>query len=100
MIDSLQYCNSANHKMAKKLKNEKALLKVALDMILKDAAKRGIVEFEATDSHDLKIEYAYRLLVHDKAISPLPADQATLPKKRHRLAMWVTHQLPADHELL
>lgn len=86
--------------MAKKLKNEKALLKVALDMILEDAKKRGVVEFEATDSHDLKIEYAYRLLVHDKAISPLPADQTTLPKIRHRLAMWVTHQLPADHELL
>ncbi|MCH7537764.1 MAG: DUF5062 family protein [Proteobacteria bacterium] len=86
--------------MAKKLKNEKELLKVALDMILEDAIKRGVVEFEATDSHDLKIEYAYRLLVHDKAISPLPRDQETLPKIRHRLAMWVTHKLPADHELL
>ena len=86
--------------MAKKLKNEKGLLKVALDMILEDAVKRGVVEFEATDSHDLKIEYAYRLLVHDKAISPLPRDQETLPKIRHRLAMWVTHKLPADHELL
>ncbi|MCH8099678.1 MAG: DUF5062 family protein [Proteobacteria bacterium] len=86
--------------MAKKLKNEKGLLKVALDMILEDAIKRGVVEFEATDSHDLKIEYAYRLLVHDKAISPLPRDQETLPKIRHRLAMWVTHKLPAGHELL
>ncbi len=86
--------------MAKKLKNEKGLLKVALDMILEDAVKRGVVEFEATDSHDLKIEYAYRLLVHDKAISPLPRDQETLPKIRHRLAMWVTHKLPANHELL
>lgn len=86
--------------MAKKLKNEKELLKVALDMILEGAIKRGVVEFEATDSHDLKIEYAYRLLVHDKAISPLPRDQETLPKIRHRLAMWVTHKLPADHELL
>jgi len=86
--------------MAKKLKNEKGLLKVALDMILGDAVKRGVVEFEATDSHDLKIEYAYRLLVHDKAISPLPRDQETLPKIRHRLAMWVTHKLPANHELL
>lgn len=86
--------------MAKKLKNEKGLLKVALDMILEDAIKRGVVEFEATDSHDLKIEYAYRLLVHDKAISPLPPNQETLPKIRHRLAMWVTHKLPAGHELL
>ena len=86
--------------MAKKLKNEKELLRVALDMILSDAVKRGVVELEATDSHDLKIQYAYRLLVHDKAISPLPKDQETLPKIRHRLAMWVTHKLPEGHELL
>jgi hypothetical protein len=86
--------------MAKKLKNEKALLKEALQMIMDDATKRGIVEFEATDSHDLKIEYAYRLLVHDKSISPLPRGQESLPKIRHRLAMWVTHRLPEGHELL
>ena len=86
--------------MAKKLKHEKELLKLALEMILDGAVKRGIVEFEATDSHDLKIQYAYRLLVHDKAISPLPNVQETLPKIRHRLAMWVTHKLPEDHALL
>mgnify|MGYP001815191276 FL=1 len=86
--------------MAKKLKNEKELLRVALEMILNDAVRRGVVELEATDSHDLKIQYAYRLLVHDKAISPLPKDQETLPKIRHRLAMWVTHKLPEGHELL
>ncbi len=86
--------------MAKKLKNEKGLLKAALDIIMEDAVKRGVVEFEATDSHDMKIEYAYRLLVHDKAISPLPKGQETMPKIRHRLAMWVTHKLPDNHELL
>ena len=86
--------------MAKKLKHEKELLKKALDMVMEDAVKRKIVEFEPTDSHDLKIEYAYRLLVHDKKITPLPKDQATLPKIKHRLAMWVTHQLPTGHELL
>jgi hypothetical protein len=86
--------------MAKKLKNEHGLLKEALRMIMDDAVKRGVVEFEATDSHDLKIEYAYRLLVHDKKISPLPHDQLSLPKIKHRLAMWVTHQLPTDHALL
>ena len=85
--------------MTKKLKNESALLREALRLIMDDAVKRKIVEFEATDSHKLKIEYAYRLLVHDKKISPLPKDQLTLPKMRHRLAMWVTHELPADHEL-
>jgi len=86
--------------MTKKLKNEKALLREALAMIMEDAVKRGIVEFDATDSHDLKIQYAYRLLVHDKEIAPLPHEQDTLPNIRHRLAMWVTHKLPADHELL
>jgi len=86
--------------VARKLKNEKALLKLALEMIMADAEKRGIVEFEPNDSHDLKIAYAYRLLLHDKAISPLPKDQQTLPSIRHRLAMWVTHELPANHELL
>jgi hypothetical protein len=86
--------------MAKKLKHEKELLKVALEMVMSDAVRRGVVEFEATDSHDLKIEYAYRLLVHDKEIAPLPAGQASLPNIRHRLAMWVTHKLPGNHELL
>ena len=86
--------------MAKKLKNEKELLKLALEMIIEDAVKRGVVEFEATDSHDLKIQYAYRLLIHDKAISPLPKGQETMPKIRHRLAMWVTHRLPEGHEPL
>lgn len=86
--------------MAKKLKNEKELLKLALDKVIEDAVTRGVVEFEATDSHDLKIQYAYRLLIHDKAISPLPNGQETMPKIRHRLAMWMTHQLPEGHELL
>ena len=86
--------------MAKKLKHEKKLLKAALDIILDDAVKRGIVEIEPTDSHDLKIQYAYRLLIHDKKITPLPDGQDTLPKIRHRLAMWATHQLPDGHELL
>ncbi len=86
--------------MAKKLKNEKVLLAEALRIIMEDAVKRGIVEFEPTDSHDLKIEYAYRLLVHDKKIAPLPPNQVSLPKMLHRLAMWVTHELPADHDLL
>jgi hypothetical protein len=86
--------------MAKKIKNEAALLKEALRMVMDDAVKRGVVEFEATDSQKLKIEYAYRLLVHDKAIIPLPEGQRTLPNLKHRLVKWVTHQLPAGHSLL
>jgi len=86
--------------MIKKLKNEPKLLKEALRVIMDDAVRRRIVEFEPTDSHDLKIAYAYRLLVHDKAIIPLPPGQDTLPNMKHRLAMWVSHKLPADHALL
>jgi hypothetical protein len=86
--------------MTKKLKNETALLREALQMVMDDAVSRGIVEFEPTDSHDLKIEYAYRLLVHDKEIIPLANDQLSLPNKKHRLAMWVTKKLPAGHALL
>ena len=86
--------------MTKKLKNEPKLLKEALRMVMDNAVKRRIVEFEATDSHNLKIEYAYRLLVHDKEIIPLPPDQVTLPNMKHRLAKWVSHKLPADHALL
>jgi len=86
--------------MTKKLKNENALLKEALIMVMEDAVKRGIVEFESTDSHNLKIEYAYRLLVHDKEIIPLPNNQLSMPNMKHRLAKWVTHKLPAEHALL
>jgi len=86
--------------MTKKLKNEPGLLKEALSMIIDDAVKRGVVEFEPTDSRNLKIEFAYRLLVHDKEIAPLQNDQISLPSMKHRLAMWVSHKLPADHELL
>ncbi len=86
--------------MTRKLKNEPKLLKEALRMVMDNAVKRRIVEFDATDSHNLKIEYAYRLLVHDKEIIPLPPDQLTLPNMKHRLAKWVSHKLPADHALL
>lgn len=86
--------------MAKKKLNETALLREALEMIMADAVRRKIVEFEATDSHDLKIEYAYRLLVHDKEVIPLPDKQMNLPSMKHRLAMWVKHKLPDDHPLL
>ena len=86
--------------MAKKLQHETELLKEALRLVMADAVKRKIVEFEAPDSHNIKIEYAYRLLVHDKKIMPLPPAQVTLPNIRHRLAKWVSHELPADHPLL
>ncbi|MCH8308443.1 MAG: DUF5062 domain-containing protein, partial [Proteobacteria bacterium] len=38
--------------MTRKLKNEPKLLKEALRMVMDNAVKRRIVEFEATDSHN------------------------------------------------
>jgi hypothetical protein len=83
----------------KKSKNETALVKEALHMIMEDAIKRGIVEFEATDSAVEKIEYCYRLLVHDQAIIPLANDQISLPNKKKRLASWALKHLPEGHPL-
>ena len=80
----------------KKRKNENALVKEALRVVM----ERGIVEFEPTDSADLKVEYVYRLLIHDKKIIPLPNNQVSLPNKKKRLASWIAGQLPKDHPLL
>jgi len=73
-----------------KLKNEKELVKKAIAAGVKYGEDRGVVEFEATDSVNEKIEYIYRLLVHDKLIQPIPEDQVSQKSMRHRLAMWVS----------
>ena len=46
----------------KKLPNEALLLKEAIRIGMIYAEKRGVVEFEATDSAHLKVEFIYRLL--------------------------------------
>jgi Domain of unknown function (DUF5062) len=74
----------------KKLKNEKELLKNAIIEGIKYAEGRGVVEFEATDSANDKIEYIYRLLVHDKVIQPIPEDQISQQTMKHKLAIWVS----------
>ena len=84
----------------KKLKNEAELVKKAIRVGMIYAEKRGVVKFEVTDSANEKIEYLYRLLVHDKLIQPLAKDQLTLPNMKHKLAIWVSRQLPKDHPLL
>jgi len=72
----------------KKLKNEKELVKKAIAEGVKYGEERGVVEFEATDSAKEKIEYIYRLLVHDKVIQPMPEEQVSQESMRHRLALW------------
>ena len=84
----------------KKLTNEPALLKKALRLGMIYAEKRGVVEFEPTDSAHEKIEYVYRLLVHDKLIQPLAKSDLSQKSMAHKLAIWVSKQLPDDHPLL
>ena len=83
----------------KKLKNEKELLKEAIRVGMIYAEKRGAAEFEKTDSQQLKVEYVYRLLVHDKQIQPLAKEQMGDLGMRHKLAIWISKQLPDDHPL-
>ena len=77
----------------KKLKNEKELLKKAITLGTVYANKRGVAQFEATDSAANKIEYIYRLLVHDKLIQPLSENQVSQPSMQHKLALWVDRQI-------
>ncbi|MFW1676186.1 DUF5062 family protein [Pontibacter sp. JAM-7] len=74
----------------KKLKNEKELVKKAIAEGVKYGEARGVVEFEPTDSATDKIEYIYRLLVHDKVIQPIPNDQISQGSMRHKLAIWAS----------
>ncbi len=83
---------SANHYLMKKLKNEKELVKKAIAIGVAYGEKRGAVEFEPTDSANEKLEYIYRLLVHDKLIQPLPELQVSQETIRHRLAIWASKQ--------
>ncbi len=74
----------------KKLKNEKELVKKAILEGVKYGESRGVVEFEATDSAAEKIEYIYRLLVHDNVIQPIPEDQISQLTMKHKLAIWAS----------
>lgn len=76
----------------KKLKDEKSLVKKAITLGVAYGEKRGVVEFEATDSSNEKLEYIYRLLVHDKIITPVPEDQISQKTIRHKLALWASKQ--------
>lgn len=84
----------------KKLKNEAELLKEALRLGVEYGEGRGVVQFEDGDSAKEKIEYIYRLLVHDKLIQPMPEDQVSQASMKHKLALWASKKLPADHPLL
>ena len=84
----------------KKVKNEALLLKEALRVGKIYAEKRSAAQFEDTDSLHDKLTFIYRLLVHDKLIQPVPPDQESELMIKHKLALWISKQLPEDHPLL
>jgi hypothetical protein len=84
----------------KKIHNEAELVVEALRVGAIYAKSRGVGEFEATDSAKNKITFLYRLLVRDKLIQPLARGQDNEPHMKHKLALWISRQLPEDHPLL
>ncbi|MDH3387643.1 MAG: DUF5062 family protein [Gammaproteobacteria bacterium] len=74
----------------KTLKNEKEMVRKAIAEGMKYGEQRGVVEFEPTDSATEKIEYIYRLLVHDNVIQPIPQEQISQKAMKHRLAIWAS----------
>ena len=83
-----------------KLKHEAELVKKALQVGAIYVKKRGYGEFEARDSHKLKVEFIYRALVEDQLVQPLAKAQISVPNMEHKLALWISRQLPEDHPLL
>ena len=84
----------------KKLENEGELLKEGIRLGMEYGENRGVVEFEPTDSAHEKIEYIYRLLVHDKLIQPLAKLDMSQKAMAHKMALWAAKQLPKDCPLL
>ena len=84
----------------KKLEHEAELVKEAVRVIMIYAQHKGVVKFDPTDSAKDKIEYAYKFLVHEKEIQPLARGQDSQPNYKHKLALWISKKLPADHPLL
>ena len=87
-------------KSKKHLKHEAELLKETIHAGMEYDEKHNVVEFEPTDSANEKIEYIYKLLVHDKLIQPLAKENISMPNMKHKLAIWIAKQLPENHPLL
>ncbi|MDD9889262.1 MAG: DUF5062 family protein [Gammaproteobacteria bacterium] len=84
----------------KKRKNESELLKEAIRVGARYFEARGAGKFEATDHVDMKVRAIYLLLVKDKIIQPLANKDENVQNMRHKLAIWIAKNLPADHQLL
>ena len=72
------------------LKDEKEQLKKAIRTGMRYGENRKVVKFDSDDSANDKIEFIYRLLVHDKLITPLPHAQLSLAGMKHKLALWAS----------
>lgn len=84
----------------RKLKNEAELVREALRVGAIYIEKRKAGKFEASDSSKQKVEYLYRLLVHDRLIQPLVKGEESDQNMKHKLALWISRQLPEGHSLL
>ena len=84
----------------KKINHEAELVVEAVRVGAIYAKSRGVGEFEATDSAADKVTFLYRLLVRDKLIQPLARGQENAPNMKHKLALWMSRQLPPEHPLL
>ena len=84
----------------KKIKNEAELLKEAIRVGTRYFEARGAGKFESNDHADNKVRAIYLLMVKDKVIQPLASQDESVKNMRHKLAIWVSKKLPADHHLL
>ena len=84
----------------KKIKNENELLKEAIRVGSRYFEARGAGKFESTDHVDIKVRAIYLLLVKDGVIQPLAKQDENVQNMRHKLAIWITRNLPANHHLL
>ncbi|ABZ75285.1 hypothetical protein Shal_0710 [Shewanella halifaxensis HAW-EB4] len=81
-------------------KHDAQLLKLALEIGVGYAKKRGFADFGQGISPKDKVECIYRLLVQDNLIQALSKDKEDGPNMKHKLVLWISRQLPPEHELL
>ena len=84
----------------KKIKNEGELLKEAIRVGTSYFEARGAGKFESTDHVDIKVRAIYLLLVKDGVIQALATEDEKAVNMRHKLSIWISKNLPADHHLL
>ncbi|AGH81302.1 hypothetical protein PCNPT3_06820 [Psychromonas sp. CNPT3] len=84
----------------KKIKNESQLMQHALKLGIAYARNQGYTGIDTATSAKDKQEIIYRLLVQDKLINALNKEDETTANIRHKLVLWISKHLPADHSLL